>query len=104
MLDLPERGLKKTLGDEYEEKLVEFVSNNAQRVIRLARPDYSAVSSEARMMIDASRNKTDEVMRLNRSGFSDMYGYIDDLLIYKDVARYTADFEPPTQAFPDSAC
>jgi adenine-specific DNA-methyltransferase len=73
MLDLPERGLKKTLGDEYEEKLVEFVSNNAQRVIRLARPDYSAVSSEARMMIDASRNKTDEVMRLNRSGFSDMY-------------------------------
>jgi adenine-specific DNA-methyltransferase len=73
MLDLPERGLKKALGDEYEEKLVEFVSNNAQKVIRLARPDYSAVSSEARMMIDASRTKTDEVMRLNRSGFSDMY-------------------------------
>lgn len=47
--------------------------HNARRVVRLARPDYSAVSADAREMIDASRQKPDEVMRLARIGFSDMY-------------------------------
>lgn len=42
-LGMPERGLKKTLGDLYEEQLSEFVMNNAERVVRLARPDYNAV-------------------------------------------------------------
>jgi len=72
-LDMPERGLKKALGDEYEAKISEFVMKNAKSVIQLARPDYSAVSSAAREMIDASKASPTKVMKLERDGYSDMY-------------------------------
>lgn len=72
-LQLPERQVKKELGDEYEIKITEFVTTNAKRVIQLARPNYNAVSSAARSMIDKSTSMPDEVMRLEREGYSDMY-------------------------------
>jgi len=87
-LGLPERGIKKALGDEYESKLVEFVHDNAGRVIRLARPDYSAVSSSARDMIDLSREQTDTIFRLCREGYSDMYFYKGErILFYSDKLK-----------------
>jgi hypothetical protein len=40
---------------------------------------------------------------IGRNGFdSDWWGYIDDLRITKGIARYTANFTPPTAAFPTS--
>lgn len=72
-LKLPEKGLKKAVGDEYEEKLSDFVLRNAQRVVRQARPDYSAVSSSAREMIDESKKKPDRVLKLLREDYSDMF-------------------------------
>jgi adenine-specific DNA-methyltransferase len=58
-LGLETRSLKKALGEEYEEKLSEFVSENAHRVVRFARPNYKAVSGEARALIDKSlKNKS----------------------------------------------
>jgi adenine-specific DNA-methyltransferase len=72
-LGLPERGLKKVLGDEYDEKLTAFIMSNARRVVRLARPDYDAVSAEARVVIDKSRRDKGRIFHLERSGYSDMY-------------------------------
>jgi adenine-specific DNA-methyltransferase len=72
-LGLPEKGIKKALGDSYEEQLSEFVMKNAGHVVRLARPDYNAVSSEARKMIDRSKARPNEVLMLEREAHSDMY-------------------------------
>lgn len=88
-LGLPERGLKKALGDEYEERIANFVLQNAKRVIQLARPDYSAVSNAAREMIDASRASPNVVMKLEREGYSDMY-FIGGqrILFYADKLKF----------------
>jgi len=72
-LKLPEKGLKKNVGEDYEQRLSEFVLRNAMKVIRKARPDYSAVSGSAREMIDESKENPDRVLKLTREGYSDMY-------------------------------
>lgn len=89
-MGLPERGLKKSLGDEFEAKITEFVHENADAVIQPARPDYNAVSAAAREIIDASRSDPKTVFKLERGGdLSDMY-FIDGqrLLFYKDKLKF----------------
>jgi adenine-specific DNA-methyltransferase len=87
-LRLPEKGLKKALGDKFEEKLSQFVLENARCVIQPARPDYSAVSAAAREMIDASQLEPTKVMRLERDGHSDMYFLGGQrLLFYSDKLK-----------------
>lgn len=87
-LGLPEKGLKKELGDEFDERLSEFVMNNAERVVRLARPDYDAVSSEAREMIDKSKRRPKEVMLLEREVHSNMYFLNGErILFYSDKLK-----------------
>lgn len=72
-LGVSEKGIKKTLGDEYDELLSDFVMKHAQQVVRLARPDYNAVSSEARSMIDQSKEQPNTVLLLEREAHSNMY-------------------------------
>ncbi len=105
-IGMPERGLKKTLGDLYEEQLSEFVMNNAERVVRLARPDYKAVSSEAREMIDRSKARSGEVVLLEREAHSNMYFVNGErILFYSDKlkiidGKYVAG-EPLTSLWDD---
>ncbi len=87
-LGFPERGLKKALGDEYDDKLAAFIMSNAKRVVRLARPDYDAVSAEARVAIDKSRADKSRIFHLERSGYSDMYfSGGERILFYSDKLK-----------------
>jgi adenine-specific DNA-methyltransferase len=87
-LGVSEKGIKKTLGDEYEELLSDFVMKHAQQVVRLARPDYNAVSSEARGMIDQSKEQPDTVLLLERESHSNMYFTNGErILFYSDKLK-----------------
>jgi adenine-specific DNA-methyltransferase len=87
-LQVPEKGLKKSLGEEFEEKLGQFVMEHPRQVIRLARPDYAAVSGAARTMIDASRAAPTTVMKLERDDVSDMYFLGGErILFYSDKLK-----------------
>ena len=70
---IPEKQLKKALGDDYEARIEAFVHANATAVIQRARPDYDAVSAAARSMIDQSRASPTEIMLLERESHSNMY-------------------------------
>nr|WP_199183846.1 site-specific DNA-methyltransferase [Novosphingobium sp. HII-3] len=70
---IPQRDLKKRLGDDLEPQLEAFVVENAESVIRPARPDYNSVSAAARAMIDKSLASPKEIFRLERDDHADFY-------------------------------
>lgn len=85
---IPEKEVKKALGDDFENELTEFVSANAAAVVRLARPDYKAVSAAARDKIDESRNAPSQILRLERGDKSDMYFHKGErILFYSDKLK-----------------
>jgi adenine-specific DNA-methyltransferase len=55
------------------EEIDEFVVKNARSVIQLARPNYEGVSTEAKRLIDKSREEGNTIFRLERNGFPDIY-------------------------------
>jgi adenine-specific DNA-methyltransferase len=87
-LGISEKGIKKAIGDEYEDVLSDFVMKHARQVIRLARPDYNAVSSDARSMIDNSKVDPDKVLLLEREAHSNMYFTNGErILFYSDKLK-----------------
>lgn len=85
--DLSERDARKLVKDN-PEKLDEFVLENAQSVVRSARPDYESVSEAAREMIDASKRNPAEVVKLARQDHSDMYFKAGErILFYVDKLK-----------------
>src|SRR5690606_13794274 len=70
------------------EELDEFVATHAKHVIRLARPDYNAVSKEARGLIDESKKHTNQVFFLPREDHKDFYFVRGErILFYKDKLK-----------------
>lgn len=70
------------------EDLDEFVTSQAAHVVRLARPDYKAVSKEARALIDESKKMPDKVFHLPREDHKDFYFIRGErILFYKDKLK-----------------
>jgi adenine-specific DNA-methyltransferase len=87
-LGIPARQLKKILGSLYEDEMEKFVMENAERVIRMARPDYKSVGKSVRDMIDCSKLSSEEVFLLEREGNSNMYFKNGErFLFYKDKLK-----------------
>lgn len=55
------------------ELLDDFVIENARSVTQLAKPNYDGVSAEARKLIDVSASEPEQIFRLEREGYSDIY-------------------------------
>lgn len=70
---IPQKELKKRLGDDLEPQLEAFVVENAESVIQPARPDYNSVSAAARVMIDKSVASPKEIFCLERTDHADLY-------------------------------
>jgi adenine-specific DNA-methyltransferase len=65
-----------------------FVAAHAEQVIRLARPDYNAVSKEARALIDESKKKPEAVLHLPREDHKDFFFIRGErILFYKDKLK-----------------
>ncbi len=64
---------KKTLGDEYENALNEFVIENSHRVVQPVSPDYNAVGQETRDMIGLSLQEPDRLFLQERENHPDIY-------------------------------
>jgi adenine-specific DNA-methyltransferase len=63
----------RALAKERPEILDDFVIENSHSVVQLARPNYEGVSAEARKLIDRSQANINQILRLERTGFSDIY-------------------------------
>ena len=103
---IPEKTLKKNLGKNFETEITAFVHENANAVIRLARPEYDAVSAAAREMIDQSKTLRGQVMILERPGLSDMYFVGGERIIFyanklKMIDGQYVDGEPLTNIWDD---
>ena len=80
--------VKKDLSDGYEDALNDFVIAHATQVLRTARPDFDAVSEDAREMIRLSQSDPTKTYCLTRESFSDMYFLKGErLLFYRDKLK-----------------
>jgi adenine-specific DNA-methyltransferase len=87
-LGVTPREAKNALGGEYENKLTDFVLENPHRVVRLARPDYDAISASARELVDRSKSERGVTFKLARDGYSDMYFVNGErILFYADKLK-----------------
>lgn len=86
--NIPARQLKKQLGDDFEPSMEKFVLDNAEKVIRTARPDYKSVGQDVRNAIDHSKENPALVFLLERKSHSNMYFKNGErLLFYKDKLK-----------------
>jgi adenine-specific DNA-methyltransferase len=70
---IEKRQLRSHLGDEYEEKLTQFVYDNANAVCQPVTVDLGGVGAEFREWVGKSSAAGDQVLLYQRTGFPDAY-------------------------------
>ena len=65
--------IKKKYGDQYEEKIFDFIVKNSNAVIQFAYPDEDKVSVDARDLIKKSKENPESVFHLKRQDEPDIY-------------------------------
>ncbi|MCO5063634.1 MAG: site-specific DNA-methyltransferase [Rhizobiaceae bacterium] len=63
----------RTIAKDDPAELDRFVLENASSVIQPARPDYNNVGQETRNAIDRSRENPNDIIKVAREGYSDIY-------------------------------
>lgn len=87
-MELTEREAKRQLAENYEDRLGEFVIQNADSVFQPAPPNYDGISAAAREVVDASQKEPTKVFYLKRDAYSDMYFVAGKrLLFYRDKLK-----------------
>lgn len=88
------------------EEIDEFVAAHAAHVVRLARPDYKAISKEARSLANESKERPDEVLHLPREDHKDFYFLRGERVLFymdklKDIDGHMVAGEPLTTIWDD---
>ena len=98
--------LKRGFGEDFEEKMNDFVISHAAQVIQSVRPDYNAVSEQAQKLIDQSVAQPEKIFLLERESYSNMYFKGGQRFIFyreklKDVDGELVSGEPLTTLWDD---
>ena len=94
--------LKKTLGNAYEEELLQYVIKKAEGVIRLAALDEYSIGSKAIEIKKESQKNPSRIYHLERTGANDYYVINGNaILFYKDRLKWMGDGLVPVEQISD---
>lgn len=94
--------LKKTLGDAYEEELLQYVIKNAEGIIQLATLDEDSIGNKAVEIKKESQKNPTRIYHMERTGANDYYvinGKV--ILFYKDRLKWMGDGFVPVEQISD---
>ena len=94
--------LKKTLGDTYEEELLQYVVKNAEGIIQLATLDDDSIGNKAVEIKKESQKNPTRIYHMERTGANDYYvinGKV--ILFYKDRLKWMGDGFVPVEQISD---
>ena len=94
--------MKKTLGNAYEEELLQYVIKKAEGVIRLAALDEYSIGSKAIEIKKESQKNPSRIYHLERTGANDYYVINGNaILFYKDRLKWMGDGLVPVEQISD---
>ncbi len=94
--------LRKTLGNAYEEELLQYVINKADGIIQFATLDENSIGSKAVEIKRKSQKSPTRIYHLERTGANDYYvinGKV--ILFYKDRLKWMGDGFVPVEQISD---